>query len=190
METASLPSDLVRLHCHNKRTTAQNWARYASHRRQVTELLRERADTELMILGAGNCNDVDLPLLANDRRRIHLVDLDRASVRAARNRLPGRIASSVILHAPVDVSGSLGELPRFRRPGVTANQLASFPKEATARVVSSLPGNIDTVISDCVLSQMMHTAAVELGVEHPLLQILACAMAVAHLRALVQLLSP
>src|SRR5207302_4856511 len=76
METASLPSDLVRLHCHNNRTTAQNWERYASHRRQVTELLRERADTELMILGAGNCNDVDQIGRASCRERVEESGVD------------------------------------------------------------------------------------------------------------------
>src|SRR4051812_17466926 len=129
MSTASLPSGLVRLHHQNNRTTARSWDRYTSHRQQVTNLLREHAGAELMILGAGNCNDVDLAELATDDRRIHLVDIDQTSVKNARQRLPAAVASSVVLHAPVDVSGALVELSKYRRPGVTASELAQLPKE-------------------------------------------------------------
>ncbi|MFT5326875.1 MAG: hypothetical protein ACI8P0_004758, partial [Planctomycetaceae bacterium] len=61
------------------------WHRYARHRERVTELLLGTvSDTSLecdstrtrrlCLLGAGNCNDVDLKRLAETFDEIHLVD--------------------------------------------------------------------------------------------------------------------
>src|SRR3954471_23074082 len=54
---------LLDLHAQNNRATAASWERFASHRSQVTELLRAAGGDTLALLGAGNCNDVDLETL-------------------------------------------------------------------------------------------------------------------------------
>src|SRR6187399_585339 len=50
---------------------------YAPHRERVMALIPEQpAGGTLCVLGAGRCDDLDLPRLARRFTRIHLVDLD------------------------------------------------------------------------------------------------------------------
>jgi hypothetical protein len=69
--------------------TAGLGAAYRPHRERVMDLLRGAAAIagrdHLVILGAGNCNDVDLPELAEVFAAVTLVDIDAAAMaRAAR----------------------------------------------------------------------------------------------------------
>jgi hypothetical protein len=181
---------LLDLHAQNNRATAASWERFASHRSRVTELLRAAGGETLAILGAGNCNDVDLELLGQQFREIHLVDIDRAAVERARQwQAPGR-ASSVVTHAPVDLSGCLEALPRYRNEVPDITELAQWPRNAASRAFGAVTMTFDTVASVCMLSQLMQACAVGLGVDHPCLQVIACATAVAHLRSLVRMVNP
>jgi len=60
---------------------------YRPHRDQVMRLLRETAETagreHLVILGAGNCNDVDLSELLGVYEAVTLVDIDAAAMARA-----------------------------------------------------------------------------------------------------------
>jgi len=59
--------------------TRDNWTAYANHRRTVTGHLavgRAPGCDRLCVLGAGNANDLELPILAVMCREVHLVDLD------------------------------------------------------------------------------------------------------------------
>jgi len=181
---------LLDLHAQNNRATAASWERFASHRSQVTELLRAAGGETVAILGAGNCNDVDLELLGRQFREIHLVDIDRAAIeRACQWQAPG-LASSLVTHAPVDLSGCLEVLPRYRNEVPDLTELAEWSKNAAARAFGAVTMTFDTVASVCMLSQLMHACAVGLGVENPCLQVIACATAVAHLRSLVRMVQP
>jgi hypothetical protein len=141
------------------------------------------------VLGAGNCNDLDLERVSAAFESIHLVDLDEEAVRRARARQPAEVAAKLVLRAPIDVSGALAELPRFRGKTVSRAQLEAISRTAVDRVVASLPGPFDTVLSACLLSQIMHSCSVALG-SHPQLAHIGNALAVAHLRALLALARP
>jgi hypothetical protein len=181
---------LLDLHAQNNRATAASWERFASHRSHVTKLLRAAGGESLAILGAGNCNDVDLELLGGQFREIHLIDIDRAAVDRARQwQVPAR-ASSLVTHAPVDLSGCLEVLPRYRNEVPDLSELAEWSKNAASRAFGAVTMTFDTVASVCMLSQLMHACAVGLGVDHPCLQVIACATAVAHLRSLVKMVRP
>jgi hypothetical protein len=181
---------LLDLHAQNNRATAASWERFASHRSHVTELLRAAGGESLAILGAGNCNDVDLKLLGQQFREIHLVDIDRAALERARQwQVPG-ITSSLVTHAPVDLSGCLEVLPRYRNEVPDLAELAQWSKNAASRAFGAVTMTFDTVASVCMLSQLMHSCAVGLGLDHPCLQVIACATAVAHLRSLVKMVRP
>src|SRR5581483_10527278 len=60
---------------------------------------------------------------------------------------------------------------------------------AADNVSLAVRGTFDTVMSTCVLSQIMHGVRMALG-EHPDLERVAAALAVGHLRSLVRLVRP
>jgi hypothetical protein len=181
---------LLDLHAQNNRATAASWERFASHRSHVTELLRAAGGESLAILGAGNCNDVDLEQLGAQFREIHLIDIDRAAVERARQwQAPGR-KSSLVTHAPVDLSGCLEVLPRYRTAVPDLTELAEWSKNAASRAFGAVTMTFDTVASVCMLSQLMHACAVGLGLDNPCLEVIACATAVAHLRSLAKMVRP
>ncbi len=143
----------------------------------------------LAILGAGNCNDVDLMVLAEHFRTIHLVDLDDEALQRARDRQPAEVAARLVLRAGVDLTGGLALLEaarNARRPPDPAAVAAA----ALANLQGALPGTFDVVVSACLLSQIAQSCRLALGVEHPHLHELAEAVAAAHLRALVLLARP
>ncbi len=181
---------LYELHLANNRTTAGSWRRFANHRRHVMALALACGGASIALLGAGNCNDVDLRALEQQFRDIHLVDIDRAAVEHARAHQPLHVGSAIRLDAPVDLSGSLDWLPIHRHRAPTAVELGGWAKNAAARVLSAVPATFDTVISTCLLSQLMHACSVGLGESNPFLHVIACATAVAHLRSLLALVRP
>jgi hypothetical protein len=191
---APIATDLLGLHRQNNRETASSWTHFGAHRDKVTALALEGApDTgigSLAVLGAGNCNDLDLEVIAARFAEVHLVDLDDEALRRARDRQTAPVASKLVLHAPVDLSGVAGQLAGFRHKPATPQQLATLPSRGTEAVLAALPGPFDRVISTCFLSQLLQSAFVCLGPRHPQLHILACALALAHMRALVQLVRP
>jgi hypothetical protein len=191
------PPDLTELHRRNNRESAGHWDHFQEHRARVTALALSTAGAgdaagggRLMVLGAGNCNDLDLAAIAPRFREVHLVDLDQEALRRARERQPAEVAARLVLHAPVDLSGGFDRLHRYRAQPATRAELAAMPEACTERVVAALPGGQDVVLSACFLSQLMHTAFMVLGDRHPQLHALACTFALAHLRSLVRLLAP
>jgi hypothetical protein len=61
------------------RATAASWDLFAAHRARLTSLLCTLCGTgvdRLAIVGAGNCNDLDLPRLLEKAATIQLLDLD------------------------------------------------------------------------------------------------------------------
>jgi hypothetical protein len=184
------------------RQTAENWGRFASHRQRVTELVAALAgapspvaapiapDATLAVLGAGNGNDLALEQIVPRFARVHLVDIDREAITRARDRLPAPIAEQLVLHAPIDLGGGLAEVGRFRKRLATPAELGALPGAATRAALMALPERFDAVASTCILSQLVHGCQQLLGPQHAQIQEIACAVVVAHLRVLVQLLEP
>jgi hypothetical protein len=190
---AAPPSDLLALHRRNNRESAGLWQDFAEHRARVTALALAEAPAAggtLAVLGAGNANDLDLAALAARFAQIHLVDLDEEAVSRARDRQPADIAAKLVVRAPVDLSGAFFRLDGFRRQPATPNQLATLAGSSADAVVAALPGQFDVVLSTCFLSQLMQSAFHSLGERHPQLHIIACALALAHVRSVARLVRP
>jgi hypothetical protein len=190
---SSPPPDLLAYHRNNNRATAPSWDDFSSHRERVTRLALEAAPDaggRLAVLGAGNCNDVDLGALAARYQEVHLIDVDLEAVRRAKARALSDVASRLVLHAPVDLTGSMDRLAAFRQSAPTAAQLGALSKVGAEKVLAALPGGFDVTLSACLLSQLMHTCYLALGAKHPGLQLTAYAVSVAHLRSLAGLLAP
>jgi hypothetical protein len=179
-------------HLENNRKSATLWDDFSGHRDKVTTLLHGAAGDQLAVLGAGNCNDLDLGALAGRFRGIHLLDLDLDAVTRARARLPAPLAQQIVLHAPLDFSGAYDRLPGFRGKTLGAAQLNALPDEALGRALAGLPtlaGQVDTVLSACCLSQIMHSCYLALG-RHDQLEAIATALARVHVRLLLSLVRP
>jgi hypothetical protein len=185
-----VPAALLNYHRNNNRATNARWDGFAEHRTRMMALALRAPGETLAVLGAGNCNDLDLPALAARFREIHLVDLDEEAVARARARQPAEVAKKLVLHAPVDLSGAFDRLPGWKVKPATVAEQARLASSCVERVMAALPERHDVVLSACMLSQLMHSCAVALGVKHPQLHLVACALAVAHLRSMAALLNP
>lgn len=183
-----VPAGLVELHRGLNRETAARWQEYSEHRTRVTALAP--GGERCAILGAGNCNDLDLEALAARYREVHLVDLDAEALERARDRQGPAVAARLVLHAPVDLSGALHRLPDLRRRSLTPAELGALPQTSADAAAAAVGGRYDTVLSACLLSQIMHSCNEALGPEAEQLQIIACALVVSHLRVVAQLLQP
>jgi hypothetical protein len=191
----SLPPDLVDLHRGYNRETASNRDSFAGHRARVTQLILDSpapasAGGRCALLGAGNGNDVDLEALLGRFSEVHLIDLDREAIAGTRARLPAEMAARVFLHGPIDLGGGLPRLAAWRKRAVTPAELGALPGESAALAMQALPVRFDLVVSCCLLSQIVHTCDKVLGNQHDQLEAVACALVVAHMRILVQLVEP
>jgi hypothetical protein len=187
---------MVGFHRELNRETADNWGSFQSHRQRVTDLITRLAPGDgsragqLAILGAGNCNDLALDEIAARFDGVHLVDIDREAIERGRARQPAQVAERLHLHAPVDLGGGLGEVGQFRRRTATPTELGALPGAAMRTALAAVPERFEAVASTCILSQLVHGCQQLLGPEHAQIQEIACAVVVAHMRVVAQLLAP
>jgi hypothetical protein len=156
----------------------------------VTALALAPGGERCALLGAGNCNDVDLEALTARYREVQLVDLDHEAVAGARARQPAAVAARVSLISPVDLCGVLHRLPAIGKRTLAPPELGALPGAGAEAVLTALPQRFDVAVSTCVLSQVVHTCERALGRAHAQLEAVACALVVAHVRALAQLVRP
>ncbi len=170
------------------------WQLYASHRRRVTDLLLADRPTHfqrLCVLGAGNCNDLDLRRLAAAFGEIHLVDLDPAAIGQGIAQQGPFDDGRLTLHGGVDVTNLVDWLSQWT---------PETPPDAAAvnEVIAGLAGHAQFVLdspahvaaSVCLLSQVIDSIALAIGSDHPQFMPLVTAVRAAHLRTIAGLLRP
>jgi len=170
------------------------WECFATHRDKVTELLlsaHEDGQGRLCLLGAGNCNDLDLTRLANAYAEVHLVDLDQEAVRCGVASQGMEDAKRVRVHGEIDVAGCneiVGDwLPERLTTDADVQRCIDTVHSHPAPQVS---GPFDVVASVCLLTQLFDSVAMSLGGEHPrFLELLTC-IRLRHIRLLFELLQP
>jgi hypothetical protein len=175
----------------NERTDG-NAERYSEHRRHLMDAviaLAPDSGGRLCLLGAGNCNDVDLVALARHFDAIHLVDLDATALSRAEKRQPDEVRARLHLHGPVDLGGLLRETERWQKKPPTLARVEAAIAPAVQTIVAGLPGSFSVVASCCVLTQIGHGITSILGPQHPNLGDAHTAAAVVHLRVLAGLLA-
>jgi hypothetical protein len=194
-EPSSEPSSttagtLVELQVRNNDRSAGLWDLYREHRERLTGLVtRTGAGGRLLVLGAGNANDLDLTTLAGLFNEVHLADLDAAALGRAVRRQDATTRGRLVAHPGRDLSGLLDTLPFWSARPPDVSVLARAAPLAGARVAAQLPGPFDLVVSDCYLSQVAWTCFRALGDGRLLMDVLTVSLA-AHLRALVVLTRP
>jgi hypothetical protein len=184
-----IPPDQLEMHRRFNRNSAGCWDDYAEHRGKVTELLREHAGGRLVILGAGNMNDLDVASVVGAFDDVHLVDLDTEALERGLGRQVEVVRARLTGHAPVDVTGSLERLKRYVKTAPEAGDLDGLIRAPAAVVPAQLPGPFDCVLSDCLLGQIMHSCRKAMG-DSPHLGVVAQAAAMGHLNLLAQLCRP
>lgn len=177
------------------RDARQGWNLYQSHRERVTQLLLSAATSPvatLCVLGAGNCNDLDLRLLGQRFSSIHLVDLDTEAL-AEGCELQGFASDPAIqCHGGIDVTGVASRMHAWQpqQPADTVEATA-IVRDALAAPLSDVPhGPFDVVASVGLLTQLIEMVGLTLGTQHPQFLGLMSAIRLRHLRLLLELTSP
>jgi hypothetical protein len=167
---------------------------FRPHRLQVTEWLRggsPPAASRLCVLGAGNCNDLDLPALLAAHREVHLVDLDGEAVAWGLARQGLADSPAVRCHVGVDVTGVLDTVERWAPTApVPDADLAACATAPPERVGPALAGPYDVAASVCLLSQLIRLVVHTAGEGHPRFLEALRAIRAGHLRLLAHLVAP
>jgi hypothetical protein len=186
--------DQIREQVRSNLNALPHFEAFSELRNRVTALLAARAEPEggsrLCVLGAGNCYDVDLERLTSLYREVHLADIDAAALDRAWERQSATVRARLVRHKPLDLSGILDRLPRWRELDVTTDELTSHPGAAAVEIASALPGGFETVVSTCVLSQLQLSVFNVLSPIHPLFDAVRQVVNVTHLRTLAALAAP
>lgn len=149
--------------------SASGWESYASHRDIITRLVLDAApdrDATLTVLGAGNCNDLDLTRIAARFSNISLVDLDRKAVEAAMARQRDEIDLSRIHIYECDVTGIFPELSSLRTTGAINDRVRELTRLAENSCTNPLPDPASVVISTGLITQLVEATINAVGEEH------------------------
>ena len=162
------------------------WESMAPHRRRVTrEVLRLAPKERLCVLGAGNCNDLDLAELRATFAEVHLVDLDGEALALGIERQGMTNDAGIRLHPGVDVSG-LRELGHAAGAATDAATVSHVIGTYRARFGATGVPRCEAVVSCCMLSQLIETLVKLLGAAHPRLKDLVVELREAHLDLLLE----
>ncbi len=119
----------------------------ASHVQQLT----------ISIVGAGNCQDIELNVLAEMFTEIRLIDIDAAAVNLVVSKCPPGVTSRIRVFAPIDIAAPL-------LSDVAALTISPESRDAflsalrTPATIGKIPVS-DVVVSACILSQLIDTAS-------------------------------
>lgn len=170
------------------------WSDYTIHRAEVSAriLAAARSSTDrLCVLGAGNCDDVDLAALTSSYAELHLVDIDADALRRGLGRLPESYRHAVRLHGGIDLTGCWQQLGNRRRDeALTSAEIDGVIHCLAARQPPAVEQPFDVVASACILSQLIESAVLALGPTHPRLLEVVLALRNNHLNLIARLLAP
>jgi hypothetical protein len=176
------------------RQNRDTWDCFADHRRRLTEILRVTGggrQGRLCVLGAGNCNDMDLAQLAAGFREVHLVDLDEGALRDGTERQSLAGTPRIWIHGRVDVTGSLHALAECSATAPpTCEALRQWIERLWQLPPLPLPGASDVVASICLLTQLVDAIVMAIGSRHPMFTDCVVAVRAQHLNVLLDLTVP
>lgn len=133
-------------------STRLDFEGYSQHRAHQMALVAGWGGERLAVLGAGNCNDLDLARLAGSFRELHLFDIDGQALLGAYKRQSKRVQRACSLHEH-DLTGvaSLIESWRSDEPEPKTALLDGWARLAP---LVDQAGQFDAVLSTCLLSQV------------------------------------
>lgn len=168
-----------------------NWERGTAHREKLTGLLAGFSDSQsrsLCILGAGNCNDLDLKQLAQVFSEIHLVDLDESALAHAVESQGLSTEYPLFLHN-YDLTGVGPQLAAWNADSSDADAaLAKILQNLSEPAELKLSETYDVVCSTCILSQLIALGVKSVGDEHPRFEELMVAIRAQHFQTMINLI--
>lgn len=171
-----------------------NWDRYAPHRRrQMRLLLSGRPGGTLAVLGAGNGNDLDLPVLLAHYDRTTLFDLDDAALRFAAAGQGVLDSPGLHLRGGVDVTGVARRVADFAAAARALHdddEADALIRDAAVPTAEIDAMKYDLVASTTLLTQIMTLAHRAFPGGGPRLVAFARALRQGHLRRLLSLAAP
>jgi hypothetical protein len=175
--------------CANNVQSKDYRSEFGPHRAQVTSLLLRPSASRarLCILGAGNCNDLELDTLLRAYREIHLVDLDAQALAHGLAQQGFEGEARIHCYGDTDVSGLLEEMTRWGASSIPDEELVACIEAPVRQMRALLPGPFEVVASTCLLSQLMHAVVRHAGEGHPRFLPLLQALRTGHLRLLAGL---
>jgi len=170
------------------------WDGFEAHRVRVARVIQQSRATStdrLCILGAGNCNDLDLPLLLKDLSEVVLVDLDAEALQRGVRKQGSELGPHLRVISGLDLTGMLDRVSKWTARGrVTDQDLADLCMRPTQSVRPTLPAPFDLVASTCLLSPLLGNAHDTIGEAHPRFMEVVQALRTGHLRLLAELTAP
>ncbi len=181
-------SQFIKRVSESNRQAADAWARWASHRSHVMDILRQLPPdmSRLCILGAGHLHDVVLSELAKQYREIILVDIDEPTVTAALTLIEARAREACRVMPATDLTSILELLEGVQTGEADANQVISA---LVAHQTDVSGGPFDVTVSLGVLTQLLQ-AIVDAGFAPDEVPRVSLALRDKHLRDLVRLTRP
>jgi hypothetical protein len=179
------------------RASQANWRPFAAHREQVTSRLlapAAGATGALCVLGAGNCNDLDLLRLTAHWPAIRLVDIDAQAMQAGVahqfSTTAGADRIRRIEFSACDLTGALELCHEFAQ----APSRERFARLRTALTLLPAPGQLGSrfpaVASTCLLSQLIRTFEHAAGQGTPEAHAFTELVRLQHLRTVAELTAP
>lgn len=170
-----------------------NWEAGKQHRETVTSYLKRLPGAQggrLCVLGAGNCNDLDLNQLLQVFSEIHLVDLDQSALEYALAAQGLSDEAAVTCHVG-DLTGVGQQLADLSQGGASADALLDKILEQLSETTPlELPGPFDVVCSTCILSQLILQVVHAIGETDPRFENLMKAVRAQHYRTVLDLIVP
>lgn len=184
---------IVKLQASRNAETRDRWTCFEPHRRRVTQLLLDAAaarEGKLCVLGAGNCNDLELNQLADTFTHIDLVDIDDESI-AAGIRRQAVESGHLTAHCSVDVTGVAPHWSAWT-PEMPApeKQVDACIVNAQQAVLPLDAGSYSVSASICLLSQLIESIELTLGTGHHRFADLMTCVRGQHLKQLIDLAMP
>ncbi|MCK4873441.1 MAG: hypothetical protein KAS72_12005 [Phycisphaerales bacterium] len=143
----------------------------------------------LAVLGAGNCNDLDLAALAPKFERIDLIDLDSQALEYALERAFGDDRPAhVRAIGDVDLTG-LGKRPR-NAPPVPEKAAGKLLGKLAKHRIAEVSDQYDRVVSSSMIGAIVANVAMTMGQKHKKFREAANAARDGHLQQIVDLLKP
>lgn len=142
------------------------------------------------MLGAGKCDDLDLPRLARRFKAIHLVDLDGDALEQARDRQSSLVRAALVLHGGVDLSGLLERLDDWGDAFPDDEHLHRAVFSSAYDIAEKLGGPFDVTLSTCVLSQLMIPFQLAWAASEATWSKLSAALAAIHIGTIVRTTAP
>jgi hypothetical protein len=176
--------------------TRDHWREFSTHREKISRLLKvkELAGKRLGVVGAGNCNDLDLVKLADHYASLVLLDLDLSAMQeGVRRQFPNEVPYNIVLDA-FEVTGALERFDAIKattdesQRETIIHELLEILEKTAVYEHPSVP--FDVVVSACILSQLIGIVVTSVGESHPQFLALVQAVRRQHLRWLVQHTAP